>query len=51
MNPAGSVPGVQEAAVPAAGADSVGTSPPQTAPGGQCKAAYAAANLVPRSGN
>ena len=33
VNPAGSVPGVQEAAVPAAGADSVGTSPPQTAPG------------------
>ena len=31
-NPAGSVPGRQEAAVPAAGADSVGTSPPQTAP-------------------
>ena len=50
VNPAGSVPGVQEAAVPAAGADSVGTSPPQTAPGGQCKAAYAAANVVPRSG-
>ncbi len=50
VNPAGSVPGVQEAAVPAAGADSVGTSPPQTAPEGQYKAAYAAANLVPRSG-
>ena len=32
VNPAGSVPGVQEAARWAAGADSVGTSPPQTAP-------------------
>ena len=50
VNPARSVPGSREAAVPAAGADSVGTSPPQTAPGGQCKAAYAAANVVPRSG-
>ena len=50
VNPAGSVPGVQEAAVPAAGADSVGTSPPQTAPGGQYKAAYAAANVVPLFG-
>jgi len=38
VNPAGSVPGVQEAAVPAAGADSVGTSPPQTAPEGLCLA-------------
>ena len=34
VNPAGSVEGVQEAAVPAAGADSVGASPPQTAPEG-----------------
>ncbi len=32
VNPAGSLPGAQDAAVPAAGADSVGTSPPQTAP-------------------
>ena len=32
VNPAGSVPGVQEAARCAAGADSVGASPPQTAP-------------------
>ncbi len=32
VNPAGSLPGAQDAAVTAAGADSVGTSPPQTAP-------------------
>ena len=38
VNPAGSVPGVQEAARWAAGADSVGASPPQTAPERQCKA-------------
>ena len=48
VNPARSVPGSREAAVPAAGADSVGTSPPQTAPVGLCQAAYAAANIVPR---
>ena len=41
-----SLPGVRNAAVPAAGADSVGTSPPQTAPVGLCLAAYAAANVV-----
>ena len=50
VNPARSVPGVREAAVPAAGADSVGTSPPQTAPVGLCLAAYAAANVVPLFG-
>lgn len=43
VNPARSVPGSREAAVPAAGADSAGTSPPQTSPKPQCKAAYAAA--------
>ena len=37
VNPVGSLPGAQEAAVPAAGADSVGTSPPQTAPERWCK--------------
>ena len=47
VNPAGSVPGVQEAAVPAAGADSVGTSPPQTAPEARFKAASAAADVLP----
>ena len=46
VNPARSVPGVREAAVPDAGADSVGTSPPQTAPVGLYLAAYAAANVV-----
>ena len=46
VNPARSVPGSREAAVPAAGADSDGTSPPQTAPEPQCQAAYAAANVV-----
>ena len=50
VNPARSVPGSREAAVPAAGADSVGTSPPQTAPVGLCQAAYAAANVVPLFG-
>lgn len=50
VNPARSVPGSREAAVPAAGADSVGTSPPQTAPEPQCQAAYAAANVVPLFG-
>ena len=50
VNPARSVPGSREAAVPAAGADSVGTSPPQTAPVGLCLAAYAAANIVPLFG-
>ena len=45
-SPARSVPGSREAAVPAAGADSVGTSPPQTAPVGWCQAASAAANVV-----
>ena len=50
VNPARSVPGSREAAVPAAGADSVGTSPPQTAPVGLCLAAYAAANVVPLFG-
>jgi len=38
VNPAGSVPGVQEAARWAAGADSVGASPSQTAPEGLCLA-------------
>ncbi len=38
VNPAGSLPGAQDAAVPAAGADRVGTSPPQTAPERWCKA-------------
>ena len=46
VNPARSVPGSREAARWAAGADSVGTSPPQTAPVGLCQAAYAAANVV-----
>ena len=50
VNPARSVPGSREAAVPAAGADSVGTSPPQTAPEPQCQAAYAATNVVPLFG-
>ena len=50
VNPARSVPGSREAAVPAAGADSDGTSPPQTAPEPQCQAAYAAANVVPLFG-
>ena len=50
VNPARSVPGSREAAVPAAGADSVGTSPPQTAPVGLCLAAYAAVNVVPLFG-
>ena len=50
VNPARSVPGSREAAVPAAGADSVGTSPPQTAPEPQCQAAYAAVNVVPLFG-
>ena len=49
-SPARSVPGSREAAVPAAGADSDGTSPPQTAPEPQCQAAYAAANVVPLFG-
>ena len=47
VNPARSVPGSREAAVPAAGADSDGTSPPQTAPEPQCQAAYAAVNVIP----
>jgi hypothetical protein len=46
VNPARSVPGSREAARWAAGADSVGTSPPQTAPEGLCQAAYAAANVI-----
>ena len=50
VNPARSVPGSREAAVPAAGADSVGTSPPQTAPVSLCLAAYAAVNVVPLFG-
>ena len=50
VNPARSVPGSREAAVPAAGADSVGASPSQTAPEGLCQAAYAAANVVPLFG-
>ena len=50
VNPARSVPGSREAAVSAAGADSVGTSPPQTAPVGLCLAAYAAVNVVPLFG-
>ena len=50
VNPARSVPGSREAAVPAAGADSVGTSPPQTAPVGLSQAAYAAMSGVPLFG-
>ena len=50
VNPARSVPGSREAAVPAAGADSVGTSPPQTAPVGPCKAASSAASVLPLIG-
>lgn len=49
VNPAGSLPGAQEAAVQAAGADSVGTSPPQTAPE-RCTKASPRANY-PDSGS
>jgi len=38
VNPSRSVPGSRDTAVPAVGADSVGTSPPQTAPERQCQA-------------
>ena len=46
-SPARSVPGSRDTAVPAVGADSVGTSPPQTAPEGRCKAASAATDVIP----
>ena len=46
VNPARSVPGVREAAVPAAGAACVRQSQPHPAPEGLCKAASAAANDI-----
>ena len=46
VTPVRSVPGVREAAVPAAGAACVRRSQPHPAPGGLCKAASAAANDI-----